>query len=356
MSLIQLPPDIYVPAFVVKVNDKRLDLPHINRILEISVTEHLSPPSQFSFRLNDPKLEFIDPQSGLFAEGTRVEISLGFAGNTRKMMAGEISALTADFPNSGPATIYVEGFDLLHRLTRGTVYRTFGGEEADSGMPDSEIVTQIAGEADLVGSVDKTPAPKQARVQNHKTNLAFLQRLAEENGYFLWIDGKTLYFKREQPALDTIKLKWGKTLMSFSPRLSTAGQVDEIEVRGWDPIQRQAVSSRAKRGGAADNALAPAGRLQIGKGSGGKSERVIEDAHVTSAQEAQALAEKLVFDQNRVLITGSGSSPGPPDIRPGTILDLSGIGRFNGEYVVEQVTHSIGGGGYQTSFEVKRRL
>jgi phage protein D len=351
MSSIQLLPDIYVPTFDMKVERRALNPAIAKTILDISVTEHLSPPSQFQFQLNDPQLELIKPEDGLFKEGTRVEISLGFVGNTRRMMDGEISALTANFPNSGPATLQVEGFDLMHRLTRGTIYRPFGL------IADSQIVTRIAKEdGHLSASVDPTPPRTEPRFQKHKTNLDFLEELADENNYFLWIDGDTLYFKKEQPAPNTVKLERGKTLMSFSPRLSTAGQVNAVEVRGWNPKKGESVSARAKRSGAAVQVLAPTGRQQIAQGAGGRSERVIEYARVTNFEEAKAVAEKILRDQNRTLITGNGSAAGPPGIRPGTILDLSNVGRFDGEYVVEQVTHSIGSGGYNVSFGVKRRL
>lgn len=356
MPTFQLLPDVYVPTFDMVVGYAPLPTLVAKSILDISVTEHLSPPSQFSFSLNDPKLDFIKKEGGLFTEGIRVEISLGFVGNTRRMIVGEISGLTASFPSSGPATLQVEGFDLLHRLTRGTIYRTFGGPDPNSGIPDSQIVTQIAGEASLTPSVETTPARNEPRVQNHKTDLAFLEELAGANGYYLWIDGDTLNFKSAPPTAETISLERGKTLSSFSPRLSTTGQVNAVEVRGWDPIQKQPISARVQRSGAASQALAPSGQQQVAQGTGGRSERVIESAHVRTAQDAQTIAERILNEQNQSLITGSGTSAGPPDLRVGTILDLSGIGRFDGEYLVEQVTHSIGSGGYQTSFQVKARL
>ena len=141
--------DVYVPTFEMTVGDRKLETSLAKSIMEITVTEHLTGPNSFSFRLNDPKLALIDEKKGPFTEGTRVEIDLGFVGNTRKMIVGEISALTADLPSSGPATVEVQGFDLFHGLTRGTVYRQFGGESPDSGLRDSEIVSQIASEMQL---------------------------------------------------------------------------------------------------------------------------------------------------------------------------------------------------------------
>lgn len=344
-------PDSYVPAFKMVVDNKPLEPDIAKTILEVSVTEQLNPPSQFSFRLNDPKLKFIKKEDGRFTEGKRVEISIGYIGNTKKMIVGEIAALMADFPSSGPAALQVEGFDLLHRATRGTTYRQF-----EEGKPDSDIVKEIAqNDMKLTASVDQTKRRTGRRVQNHVTNLKFLEDLARANGYFLWVDGDILYFKKERPAPNTIQLEWGKTLMSLSPRLSTAGQVNAVEVRGWDPVQKQSFSARVKLSGATAE-LAQAGQKQVSKGAGGRSERVIVcDASVSSAQEAQAFAEGMLAEQQRGLITGNGTSVGHPDIRAGTILDLRGIGRFSRKYVVEQVTHTVSDSGYQTSFQVRQQ-
>lgn len=347
----ELLPDIYVPTFEMKVQDKPLSARDAKSILEISVTEHLNPPSEFSFRVNDPKLKFINKENGLFTEGTKVEISIGYVGSTRSMITGEISALTADFPSSGPATLHVQGFDLLHRLTRGNAYRKFDGSTPDSGLADSDVVSKVASDVGLQLSADSTATRTKPRVQNYKSNLAFLEELALANGYSLWVEGSTLHFKKAPPERKTIRLEWGKTLLSFSPRLTIAGQVNAIVVRGWDPIQKQSISSPSK----VTRDLAATGQEQIGRGAGGKSELVIQALSVSSTQEAQALADKLLSDQLQGLITGNGTSAGEPEMQVGTVLDLRRVGRFSGNYVVQRVTHTVSEGGYQTSFEVTKQ-
>jgi phage protein D/phage baseplate assembly protein gpV len=355
MALSQLLPEIYVPTFELVVGNKRLEPSIAKNILEIRVTEELTPPSQFSFRLNDPKLEFVQKEGGLFTEGTRVEISIGFVGNTRKMMVGEISAIAADFPSNGPATVEVQGFDLFHGLVRGTVYRKFGGEgsSTDSGLRDSDIVSRIASEMQLGFSVDETPIRTVPWVQDNKTNLAFLEELAKTNGYFVWVDAGILYFKSQPPPRpNPIRLERGKTLLSFSPRLSTAALVNAIEVRGWDPIQKQSFSARVERSRTEASELSKTALQQIGRGAGGLSQRVVTDARVSSVREAKTLADSLLRAQEETTITGTGSSIGQPDMRAGTKLELSSVGRFDGSYIVTQVTHTVGGSGYLTSFHV----
>jgi phage protein D/phage baseplate assembly protein gpV len=345
-------PDVYVPTFEMMVGGQKLETSLAKSIMDITVTELLNAPSSFSFRLNDPKLALIDEKKGPFTEGTRVEITLGFVGNTRKMVVGEISALTADLSSSGPATVEVQGFDFFHGLSRGTVFRKFGGEGSPaSALRDSEIVFRIAKEMQLHPSVNETPERTPARIQNNETNLAFLQRLAKLNGFMVRVDGGTLYFRKTPPEHpDAFRLEWGKNLLSFSPRLSTAGLVNEVVVQGWDPIQKHRFSATAKREGA--GGVAQSGLNQINKGSGGRSQRIVRDVLVSSLLEAKTLADSILRNQQVTTVTGTGTCLGNPAMRAGTKLELSGIGRFNGSYFVTMVTHTVGANGYLTSFEV----
>jgi phage protein D/phage baseplate assembly protein gpV len=349
----KLLPDVYVPTFEMKVGDEPLRLNIARNILQVSVEQVLNQAGSFSFRLHDPTLQFINRERGLFTEGKRVEISMGYLGNTRRMIVGNITALTPDFPSSGPATLEIRGYDRLHALTRGTLYHRFEGKEPNSGLSDSEIVSKMARDMKLQSSsVDGTPARSTPRVINHQTGFAFLEELAVANGYFFWVDVDTLYFKRtlSTPSPEIIALEWGKTLMSFSPQLNTAGQVEVVEVRGLDP-QGQPFTTGPKRSDTGAEKLARTGQSQVAAGTGGKSERVITDAPVFSAQEAEAYARSIQAQQ--VLVSGQGTAVGEPRMRLGTMLKLSGIGpRFNGTYTVTRVTHTLGEGGYQTSFEI----
>jgi phage protein D/phage baseplate assembly protein gpV len=348
-------PDVYAPALSIIVDDRPLEPAIAQRILRVSVTERLSPPDDFSFDLYDPSLELIDTGGGRLTEGAVVELYLGYVGRTRRLITGRISSLTADFPSGGPPTVTVQGFDLLHDLARGTAYRSFEGSTPGSGAPDSRIATLIAREAGLRAVADQTTERRTPRVQNHETNLDFLQALAAENGFSLWVQDRTLNFQRDRrprnPAL--VRLAWGRTLQSFTSRVSTVGQVQSVEVRGWDPKEKQPFTARAERSRpSGPGRLSAAGERGLGQGAGGRSSIVVNDASVSSPKEAQALADRILVDRLRAALSGSGMSYGEPDIGAGTPLELSNIGRFSGTYTVTEVTHTMGGSGYQTTFQV----
>ncbi len=55
------------------------------------------------------------------------------------------------------------------------------------------------------------------------------------------------------------------------------------------------------------------------------------------------------------MVKATGSVPGLPDIRAGTVLEIDGVGdRFSGRYFVVSTTHTIGDSGYTTQFECRR--
>ena len=332
-------PDIYVPTFAMKVDDMPLDTPTAMQVMEIRVTKGLDAPNSFSFCINDPTLALIDQQSGHFTEGTKIEIAMGYVGNTKSLIVGEITAVTADIPSDGPATVEIQGFDLAHRLQRGTVHRLWGGPGPNDGKADSDVVTEIAGQLGLSAVVDTTSPRSRPIVQSNVDDLSFIKELARLNNFYLWVDGTTLYFAKQLPDGGPVTLERGKTLMSFTGRLSTAGQVMSAEVRGWDPSQKQDFSATVQRTDTA--ALSAKGRKQLSTGSGGKSNMLVINATVESAQEAQTCAQSIITGQQQSLFSGSGVSVGYPDIVVGATIALDGIARFDGTYVVQQVTHSL---------------
>jgi phage protein D len=147
--------------------------------------------------------------------------------------------------------------------------------------------------------------------------------------------------------------EWGKSLISFSPRLRVGQQVGEVTVRGWDPRTKSPITYTAR----------PSDLLGVGQGGGGSSgpemaakrlsnkQDIVVDQPVTSVQEARDLALSRLRERSYEYLTGSGQVIGLPDLRPGDNVELQGLGRrFSGEFYVTKVEHAIGSNGYTTNF------
>lgn len=340
-----------VPDYVVRVEGVPLP-PAVRRaIVSVTVTHQVNQPASFQMQVNDPQLLLIDAAQGLLAEGRRVEIDVGYAGNTLPVIEGEIAAIGVNLDDGGGLTLQVEGFDGLHTGTRGTGYRQFREDQSDSA-----VVRQIAGDMLPIAVVDETGPRSAGRIQHNVNNLQYLQQMAQFHGFQLWVAGRTLYFMRRRPAMPAVFAK-GVNLISFSTRLSTTGQVGEIEVRGWDPARKEPVSGRAfaARGGSGLKALSATGLAQVLGAGAGKHKQVIHaQGEVSSRAEAQARADAAMLEQSSSLLSASGSVVGDPQLRVGSTVSLQNMGRFSLQsYLIERLTHQIDQAGYRTSFEMK---
>jgi phage protein D len=328
-------------------NDAAADL------LEVTVDEDVSVPSLFILRLaeaDDLQKPFrrVDDDE-LFAIGNAVEIRLGHVGAMTRIMAGEITALEPDFIANGLPSLTVRGYDRRHRLQRGRKTRTFVQQK------DSDIATLIAGEAGLHAESENTGMVLDYVLQNNCTDLELLQERAAQIGYEVVVEDNTLFFRPAGNAKsDTLHLTLGQNLSEFSPRLSTAGQVGAVTVRGWDPKNKQLIETTAdhldarmggRRSGAelVNAAFGAAAQVELGRS-------------VTSPAEAEQIARGLFNRMALELIVGEGACSGSADLRAGKVIGLHGLGkRFSGSYYVTRAIHRYTADrGYETRFQVRR--
>jgi phage protein D len=207
----------------------------------------------------------------------------------------------------------------------------------------------------------------------------FLLERARRHGYEVYLDEdpktgeKVLYFGLSQSNANApvYQLEWGRSLISFKPTLSTAKQVNQVTVRGWDRTGNKAIEVKYdlqalwKDQGKSKAEIA---RLtQIAKAYAGRTE-VVTKPPVRTQAEAKQLARATLEDQSKRLIEATGATLGLPDLRAGCALQIIGFGirtdkngqlqgtssDFDGEYYVTESTHTIGGGGYRTQFSARK--
>ncbi|MCP9835697.1 MULTISPECIES: phage late control D family protein [unclassified Cyanobium] len=351
---------VLVPQFAITVEGIPLPPSLASACSSISVNQSANEPASFQLGLHDPQFLLIDLANGLFSEGRRIGIALGYAGALLPMIEGEITAIEVSLDESGGLSLSVEGFDDLHRASRTKESRTF-----KEGLSDSAIVREVVATTGLLPAVvaDETPSRTAAEAQSEETTLSFLQRLATRNGFQLWSENRTLFFMRRRPG-PALRFRRGRNLVSFSARLSTAGQAAAVEVRSWNAARQELISATAAANlsPAYLSALSSTGLAQVigavGRVGSSSNTRVIHaQAEVNSISEAQAQAEQEMNDIRRQLITTNGSVVGDPLVKVGSVVMLEGMGRFSpGPYVVQSASHRLAASGYLTSFSMRPDL
>ncbi len=338
--------------FIVKLNGSTAPDTMMQVMEEVIVETNLHLPAMFSFRLVDRELAWID--SSQLAVGTEVEIQVQAAEESRptKIFTGEITALEPSFDIASPS-MQVRGYDKGHRLHLGRQQKAF------LQVKDSDIASQLAGIVSLSSDVDTTTEVYDHVFQNNLTNWEFLQERARRIGYDCYVMDDKLYFKELNTSGSPIELKWGENLSRFIPRLSTSGQVKEVEVRGWDPTTKKEIVGKANPRTDAQpavNAGGVGGDVTESAFSTG-AKMVVVDRPVHSTGEADKMAQAIADDLGGAFVRADGETEGNPLLRAGKKVNISNLGsRFSGDYFVTRATHYYSGGeGYKVRFSVTGR-
>jgi phage protein D len=312
---------------------------------EVTVEDDLYLPDIITIRLTDPDLKWADSMQ--LAIGTEVEVRLGDQRSQTTVGIGEIVALELDWEAGQPRTV-VQAYDRAHRLHRGTRVRTF------QQMSDGDVVQRIASEAGLSAQVESGGNPHEYLIQDNVTDYEFLADRALRNGFELVVDNRTLHFRRPNGTHgQPVTLKWGENLRTFRARLAAAEQLGTVEVRGWDPGTKQAITAQVTTSTAAPRiGASPDDARQRAFGS---ASALVDDRPIASSAEAQALAQAALDQATGSFVRADGTITGDPALRAGGTVEITGVGqRLSGSYYVTSTVHSFGGQrGYETAFSVR---
>jgi hypothetical protein len=285
-------------------------------------------------------------------------------------------------------TIRVTAHDFLQRLTHGTKDRGFRIKIPSVGnfpLPDPVVAAIVSGTNLLIPALDPVGAAlstlmslatyavapnlaqQSVRRQVSVSDFDFLSAIAKENGWEMFIDhtqqprGFVLKFQfLLQDYAPNLTLKWGSSLMEFTPRLTTIGDIFAVTAKiwvaaiktefvivvGWD-FDRAAFNLQVY-----PNLIGDIDEI-LGPEAAGKTVSVKATGFPTSLREV--LSELLPRLNNR--LTGSGSTIGDPRIKAGTVVNLEGLGeQFSGLYRVKSATHTLDSGGYRTSFDLRKEV
>ena len=316
----------------------------------MEVDDSLLLPDMFSIHLRDPSFRWADSDN--FELGKAVEITVKGEGGASKLLTGEITAIEPGFSQTvGPTTV-VRGYDQSHRLHRAKQTKTYVQET------DSDIAKKIARECGLQAEVDSTREVHEYVSQDNQTDMEFLQDRAQRIGYHMYVEDNKLCFRQAPETEPQVPaLEWGINLLDFQARLTTAQQVTEVTVRGWDPKTKKEIIGQA---------TVPQDTPQVGEQrSGGdaakrafniESKEIVVNRPVATQAEADALAQSICDEMGNAFIQAEGTCRGEPAVHAGAIVEIKGIGqRFSGRYRVTHAIHRYDDSGYTTRFEISGR-
>ncbi len=365
--------DFFVPAFEVRLKGRSLDREVLRDVINVSYRDGLGSIDACELTLNNwdaERRDFKYLENDLFDPGAQLELSLGYLdkGGLTLMLRGTVVSLAPDFPAAGQPTLLVRALNSLYRLHFKQETRVFEGK-TDTQIARALVDALAQERPELNLQLETRPANAQLEtpqeyvlIENEYPIVHLLER-ARHNGYDLYLEdveeagrsvSKLHFHPSERGVPAVFKLAWGQSLIGFKPTLRTAGQVSKVTVRGWDARKREEIVGVATRDDLPFDGLPDAQALAAVDAALAGSEIVISDEPVADERDAEQKALDHLVHRAKEMVTGSGSVVGLPELRAGRPVYLCKLGaRFSGRYLVTGSTHTIGDGGYTTSFEAR---
>ncbi len=360
-----MPESTYTARPKLEINGEPAPQKLLDDILQIAIEESLHLSGMFTIVVRnsalpgqtDTKFWEHEPR---FAIGKSIRIGFTNSATESKeynaqktdwLLSGEVTAIETHFTSGSQAPIIIRGYDASHRLYRGHHNRSF------QNMTDTDIVTKIIGEAGIqTGTLDSSGTPHAYVFQENQTNIEFLRERASRIGFELFVQDGKLHFRK--PKKDrSLELKWMQGLDSFQVRISSAEQVGEVEVRGWDYKQRRAIVANRKSA----KILTETG-YGDGKDTSSAFQQkpaapklIVVDQPIASDEEAEDMAQALFNELSDEFVHADAVAQGHPDIRPGRVVDIKGdlMGKYEGQYYITETHHTYIERVYRTAFSVR---
>ena len=348
-------------AFTISVGGTPLPADVEPLLVSADVDDSLNLPDLVILRFRDADRTVLT-KAGITIGAKLVVAATSKASTTPEpMITAEVTALEAEFDATGTFTV-VRGYDPAHRLFRGRRTETY------TQVTASDVATKVAQRAGLtLGTVDSTSTVFDHVSQAGVSDWEFLDGLAREIGHEVAVKDGKFEFRAPKPATEApppkseqaepLMLRQGADLVRFRAVVTSAEQVKEVQVRGWDVARKQALVGTAP-------AKTQAAQLS---GSGvappdlaktfGDPVYVASDVPYRGQAEVDAAAKALSEQIAGASAEFEGTARGNPKIRAGSAIAIDNLGApFDGKYVVTSSRHVYDQTtGYTTHFAVTGR-
>ena len=279
-----------------------------------------------------------------------IEVRFGLDQFERSMITGRIDKVAVSVQ---AGTLRLSGRDLSALLIEAKVQETFQNETS------SDVVTKIATRRGLTPVVTPTTTlvsryfgNTNDRVQHdsfskHGTEWDLLRKLAQDEQFDLYMDGKELHFapKVDAAKADAYSVRWdqdqraGNVMNLALERSLTLAKDVVVEVRTWQTATARAFTKTS-------GTQSKDGSAQVYK---------FTEPNLTETQ-AQARADSLRQEITKHERTMRFDMPGEIDLTPRDVLRLDGCGPWDQVYFVDTINRRLRfGGGFTQSVSAKNR-
>jgi len=392
-----LPSTKFVPAYELAINGTDVPTSLKSSLMSISFESGINTADRVEVVVANPGLEWLQSHinglgflpfptnvrigpiqtpnftgTGPFDMGNTLSLSIGYADQTMltSVFEGDITGLEANLPSDEMPTLTIVAHNRLYRLAQGSYGRGFGP------LPDALIAAILSAENLLLPMIDPAVATASTaiavvnvifngtgRKQKAQTDLELLREIARAYDADFWVEGSTLYLSRFlKEYTPSVTLTCGESLLEFSPKISTVGNVFGVGVKFTlreIPLSFMVtVSWNLDTQSLAINVIPGASAAYL-KSLVGPIVSVINRPISSPADiinSALFITRKL-RDMINNRLTAKVAAVGDPALVANSLVQFNGIGPdFSGNYRIMNAHHLIDANGYRTNFKCRKEI
>ena len=388
----------YVPRFEIASGGAGVSPEVLRDVLQVSYNDSITEIDSFDMTLNnwdaharelkyvgaEDSVEAATPRQRLFNPGAaEFELKFGYGAELLPVVRGSATSLEPTFPSAGASTLTVRALNVLHRLRTKQHRDHWPNSRVPRGQVKISRIAEDIGTRRIEGCTFPLPIriDDQAKsrepvleyvAQENQYDIDFLLLEARKIGYVVYVDQEPAGGDRTRDVLRfgpsdarhpgvpeaVYELEWGKSLIDFTPKLSTANQLSAVEVRSRNRETNRPIRVRVTL----DEVDVNRDLRGIVRGSGplasdscAQREQVITNEPMHDDAQARRRATAVLSERVKQLVEATGTTVGLPDLRAGQNLRIAGLGaRFSGRYFVTKTTHTLDASGYRTKFTARR--
>lgn len=338
---------VALTTLTVKVDGQAL--PGTVSVVAVDIVRQLNRISYAHLLLHDgdaAKQEFELSSGDLLTPGKTLEIEGGYNKDETLLFKGVITGQRIQVKRRGDSLLHIQARDPAFRLTLARKSRYF------SDLSDSDLFEEIlTGYSDLTAEVEATTVTYPEIVQYQVTDWDFLVTRAEKMGLFcLPDDGIFRIAKPDLAQAPALSLTYGRNIFDMDLEMDARTQASKVTATAWDHANQTVISAEVEDAQAPNQGnLTGADLAEVNKIEGVE----LRHSGALQQQEVDAWAAAGMLKSRLAKIRGSVCFQGNAAVKPGGLVELSGLGeRFKGTAFVSGVRHFIGGGDWQTTIEV----
>lgn len=322
------------------------EVPRTYHVMGITVWKEINriPKATLIFRDGDAPAEtFPISDTEEFVPGRKIEIKVGYRGTEDTVFKGVVVRHSIKI-RKDTSFLYVDCYDEAVKMTVARKSAYFNDRS------DSDVIEDLLVANQLAADITTTREVRESVVQFETTDWDFLLERAAASGLLVLAEAGKVAAKApdfsQQPVADVV---FGSSLLELDLEIDARLQPTTLTAAAWEPAEQVLSKAEAQpprlnlNGNLAGEAVAEALKVPLEL----RSSYQLTDLSLQKKADDELLKARLSNVRGRVRCQGNVA------IRPGSLLNLSGVGtRFAGKAYVTGIRHQIANGNWETDAQL----